>query len=149
MKNYLDYMKLINVAKKRENSNHIPVNLDKMEQQLIDSVIIAANSSRTLEYTDTFVEQIYQPITESTADSDQIKASSVYEDGFIHLLGDFRKGIIDSDKWCLLISIVTRSLRTVSYHDLAHLIEKNDDPTLQTLLELSRAEKVIKAQTRG
>ena len=149
LKNYLDYMELINMAKKKENSDHISVNLDRMEQQLIDRVMIAANSSRILEYTDAFVEQIYQPILDSNTDSDLIKASTAYDDGFIALLGDFRKGNMDTEKWCLLISMVTRNLRTVLYYELKHLVKETETTSLQTLLELSRTERVIKAQTRG
>lgn len=149
LQNYLDYMKLLNIAKKREDNKHIPVNLDKMEQQLIDQVLITTNLSHTLEYTDIFVDKIYQPIVDSNNDSNLVKASTAYDAAFIMLLDDFRKGTMDSEKWCLLISIVTRSLRTVLYHDLKHLVEKNEDSSLQTLLERSRTERVIKTQTRG
>ena len=47
-------MKLHNLPKKREDNNHIPVNLDKMGQKLIDQVSITTNLSHTLAYTDTF-----------------------------------------------------------------------------------------------
>lgn len=142
-------MKLLNIAKKREDNKHIPVNLDKMEQQLIHQVLITTNLSHILEYTDAFVEKIYLPIINSNNDSNLVKASTAYDDAFIILLDDFRKGTMDSEKWCLLISILTRSLRTVLYYDLKHLVEENADPSLQTLLELYRTERVIKVQTRG
>ncbi|MCE7736272.1 MAG: hypothetical protein GPJ54_15435 [Candidatus Heimdallarchaeota archaeon] len=149
LKNYLDYMKLINMTKKKENGDHIPVDLDKMEQQLIDRVEITNNSSRILEYTDNFVDELYRPIVESNPDSDLANTTTAYEDGFIALLEASRNKLMDTEKWCLLISMVTHSLKTVLYHDLGHLVEENDDPTLKTLLELSRTERIIKAQTRG